>query len=441
MDICITKPVVGGVVAAVPSKSFAHRLLICAALADRGAFIECGATSEDIEATARCLTALGARVSYDGSGYNVMPVNLPETRDAVTLDCGESGSTLRFLLPVCGALGVSAEFVMRGRLHERPVAPLLEQLVSHCCEVSRNEGSISVRGRLGNGVYRLPGGVSSQFVSGLLFALPLLGGDSEIYIEGREESVPYIDMTLDTIRSFGVRVERGDGRYMIYGGQKYCSPGRLGVEGDWSNAAFWLCAGAIGGGAIDKVGSRTVQGGGVDRRRGVTCSGLNMRSGQGDMALLSLLERFGAAVSYDGGSVSVAPAGLRGLRIDAGDIPDLVPVLSVVAAAADGDTEIYNAERLRIKESDRLQAVTVVLRELGADMTELTDGLQIRGGKRLRGGTVSSFGDHRIVMMAAVASCLCEAPVVISGAEAVNKSYPGFFTDFESLGGEWRVEG
>ena len=436
MVVRIVRPIDGGEIRAVPSKSYAHRLLICAALADGETLIECGAASDDIEATVSCLEGIGARIGYDGAVFKVGPTTLAERAlpahtlsahthfsrgNSVIQNCGESGSTLRFMLPVCCALGIPAEFVMKGRLPERPVAPLLEQLALHGCEISASEGGLRVQGKLRSGVFELPGNVSSQFVSGLLFALPLLEGDSEIFVEGKEESAPYIDMTLDTVKSFGIDAKRREGYYRIDGGRGYSTTGTARVEGDWSNAAFWLCAGAAGG-------------------RGVTCTGLNTRSRQGDMAVIEVLERFGAAVSCIGDSVTVKPARLGGIRIDAGDIPDLVPVLSVVAAAAQGETEIYNAGRLRIKESDRLRAVTETLRALGADISELEDGLLIRGNGALRGGKVSSFGDHRVAMMAATASVLCEGPVEISGAESVNKSYPGFFKDFVTLGGTYQVK-
>jgi len=306
---------------------------------------------------------------------------------------------------------------MKGRLPERPMSPLLSELTAHGCTLDGVGGSpLICKGQLTSGEFNLPGNVSSQFISGLLFALPLLQGDSRINIHGKTESKPYIDMTLDALKIFGIEVESGDGYYAIKGGQKYCAPGIVSVEGDWSNAAFWLCAGAIG--------------------RGMTVTGLNLSSNQGDMAVVRLLERFGAVVTYGNDCVTIEPAHLRGIRIDAEDTPDLVPILAAVASVAEGETVIYNAERLRIKESDRLRAVTETLCALGADITETQDGLIINGKKSLRGGTVSSFGDHRIAMTAAIASIRCNDLVAINGAEAVDKSYPGFWRDFTTLGGE-----
>jgi len=418
MTIEITKAPYGGTVAAVPSKSHAHRLLICAALADVDTYITCGAESDDIDITSGCLKNLGARLDRDASGFTVKPIAYPMPDGTIKLDCGESGSTLRFMLPVCCALGASAEFIMRGRLPRRPMEPLLGQLAAHGCEIARDaDGNLKCSGGLTGGVYEIPGDISSQFISGLLLSLPLINDNSEISVTGKTESGPYIEMTMDALRIFGINIDRANDVYKISGGRRYRSPGVVNVEGDWSNAAFWLCAGAIGGG-------------------GITCTGLNLDSGQGDRAVTRLLEEFGANVVFGEHSVTVTPGKLQGIAIDAGDTPDLVPALSAVAAVADGETTIYNAGRLRIKESDRLRAVSETLRTLGADINETRDSLLIKGKGALRGGTVSSFADHRIAMMAAITSIVCENPVIITDAGAVNKSYPGFFTDFEKLGGK-----
>ena len=417
MNITINRPPSGGTVKAIASKSQAHRLLICAALSDKKTRVDCTETSVDIEATAGCLRALGARISRDDEGYVVEPIRASSLGDTKTLDCCESGSTLRFMLPVCCALGVTAEFHMSGRLPQRPMSPLLEQLSAHGCTFSgEGSSSLNVIGKLTGGEFNLPGNISSQFISGLLLAP--VDGDSVINVAGKPESKPYVDMTLDALKLFGVKIESFDGGYRVFGcAESYKSPGLTVVEGDWSNAAFWLCAGAIG-------------------KNAVTCTGLNLKSSQGDMAVVEMLKRFGATVTYGADSVTAAPSKLRGIRIDAGDTPDLVPVLAVVASAAQGETVIYNAERLRIKESDRLSTVEQTLRTLGADITQTRDGLIIKGADILRGGAVSSFGDHRIAMTAAIASIVCKGKVTINGAEAVDKSYPGFWSDFTALGAD-----
>jgi 3-phosphoshikimate 1-carboxyvinyltransferase len=416
-DVKVSPCRLNGVVRAIPSKSQAHRALICAALADKPTSIECNGGSDDIAATADCLSALGAKIGLEQGVYAVSPLKR-DARDIATLDCGESGSTFRFMLPIAGALGREASFILKGRLPERPLSPLYEELVRHGAELSP-QGSVPFRasGRLAPGRYSLDAGVSSQFISGLLFALPLLGADSELQLTGQAESFPYIELTLAMLEMFGVKTEFKDNVFYIPGGQTYCSPGRTQVEGDWSNASFWLSAGAIGDGSV-------------------TCTGLNFKSRQGDRAVIEILAKFGARIEVkeNDSSVTVSGGKLRGIEIDARDIPDLVPVLAVVGARAEGKTVIRNAGRLRTKESDRLAAINAVLRALGADSEETGDGLVIHGGKAFKGCQVSSCGDHRIAMSAAVAATVCEEPVVIQGAQAINKSYPGFFDDLRSLG-------
>ena len=380
-----------GVIPAIPSKSAAHRLYICAALADTPTDIACDGTSKDIEATKACLAAMK-------QGNTILP-------------CGESGSTLRFLLPVVAALGLEADFRMEGRLPQRPLVPLDAQLQAHGVTLTRPQPDLlHVSGRLTPGDFTLPGNVSSQYISGLLFALPLLEGKSTLTVTGPVESAPYIAMTLDALNQFGVRPEIENNVYTV-SPTSYTSPGTAVVEGDWSNAAFWLCAGALSG--------------------PVTVTGLNPDSLQGDKQIFERLSRFGANTQQTGSSFTVSPGPLTALDIDAAAIPDLVPVLSVVAAAAAGTTRVYNAGRLRLKESDRIRTVLDLLHSLGADAEETADGLLIHGGKPLTGGTVDSANDHRIAMAAAVAGTLC--PVTVTGAEAVQKSYPKFWEDYEKM--------
>jgi 3-phosphoshikimate 1-carboxyvinyltransferase len=417
MNIKITKSIDGGSVRAIASKSQAHRLLICAALSDKESHVVCPQRSADIDATVRCLSALGAIIRHTDKGFFVRPITSLGIEGRRTLDCGESGSTLRFLLPVSGALGAYSAFQMSGRLPSRPLSPLYEELLTHGCVLSDpGKNPLYCYGQLEPGDFTVAGNISSQFISGLLFALPLVNGDSTVTITGQVESGPYIDMTVSALRQFGIAIRKEAQRYFIQGNQTYRSPGTVNVEGDWSNAAFWLCAGAVGG-------------------RSVTCTNLNMDSLQGDKAVVRLLERFGAHVEASADSVTVSPGKLTGIELDAGDIPDLVPVLASVASVADGRTVIYNAERLRIKESDRLHSVTETLTSLGADISETETGLVINGKPELNGGEVFSFGDHRIAMTAAVISAACKNPVLIQKVEAISKSYPGFFRDFAALGG------
>ena len=379
-----------GEIPAIGSKSAAHRLLICAALAKGPTQILCRETSNDIEATRMCLAAM----KPDG-----------------TLPCGESGSTLRFLLPVAAALGLDVTFEMEGRLPQRPMGPLEEQLSAHGITVTRpTANTLAICGQLTPGDYVLPGNVSSQFISGLLFALPLLDRPSTLTVTGNLESGPYVDMTLEALAQFGVEISV-DNQVFSIPAAAYRSPGTAEVEGDWSNAAFWLCAGALGG--------------------PVTVTGLRPDSLQGDKVVFDLLRQLGAKTCRSGDRFTVSSAPLRGMEIDAAAIPDLVPILAVTAAAAEGETRITNAGRLRLKESDRLETVHRLLLAMGADAEQTADGLIIRGGKPLTGGTIDSFGDHRIAMAAAIAGLLC--PMTVTGAEAVAKSYPNFWRDYRRL--------
>ena len=423
MTVKITKPLQGGTIKAIASKSEAHRLLICAALGDNQTFILCPESSQDIDATARCLIVLGTEIWHQNGGFNIVPLKRNETvynQKRYLLDCGESGATLRFILPVCGALGATAEISMGGRLPERPISELYNEMVKHGCVLSEKGVSpLSCEGQLKSGEYNLPGDITSQYISGLLFALPLLSGDSMINITSEFLSRPYVDLTLKTLSKFGVKVIDESDSFIVPGNQVFRSPESLQVGGDWSNAAFWLSAGAIGPGSV-------------------TCTNLDFESKQGDKQIIELLKKFGAYVFCEKSSATATPGKLRGIDIDAGDIPDLVPVLAAVASVAEGQTTIYNAGRLRTKESDRLHTVTKVLTDLGADVTETNDGMIIKGKPSLSGGSVEAYGDHRIVMTSVIISAACRNDVEIKEAQAVKKSYPGFFADFRGiLGGEF----
>ncbi len=377
-----------GRVAAVPSKSQSHRLLIAARLSENPVQISNLIYSQDIEATQRCMDALKSPGA-----------ELPE------LDCGESGSTLRFLIPLALVLRGGALFKGHGRLMQRPQGPYFDLFEEKGIFYRQEGDSLTVRGKLTAGEYRLPGNVSSQFVTGLLYALPLLQGDSRIRLTSNLESKDYVNMTLDALEKFGVTVREEDEGYFVPGGQHYA--GRdLCVEGDWSGAAFWLAANVLG--------SR------------VELSGLDPNSAQGDRAVASWAERLA-----EPGNV----------KIDVSGIPDLVPPLAAMAACRAGETHLVNAARLRMKESDRLFSVAQVLGALGARVREGEDFLAICGQEELSGGVeVSAHNDHRIAMMAAVAATVCKAPVQITGAEAVKKSYPDFWRDFAALGGKVRFE-
>lgn len=392
------------------SKSVAHRLLICAALGREKTTLGIDGFSKDILATAACLKALGAGIRKTERTIRVTPIQNPVSGGL--LPCGESGSTLRFLLPVAGALGMSGYFRMEGRLPERPMQAYEALLCENGMTIERDGSWLRFGGQLQSGEYRLPGDVSSQYFSGLLMALPLLRGESRVIAEGNLESAGYIQLTEDAIRRAGVTFERSGQCWMIPGAQRFSLPGFLRAEGDWSNAAFFLCMGALS-------------------ERGVTVRGLNLASSQGDMAVLEILKRFGALVEPDpdAGSVTVRHGQLCPTVIDAAPIPDLIPVLSVLACGAVGDTRIENAARLRMKESDRLQSTARLIRDLGGSVEELPEGLVIHGTGRLTGGTVDPCNDHRIAMSAAVAACLCSQSVTVRDAQCVQKSYQSFWGD------------
>ncbi len=405
-----------GTLDAIPSKSAAHRLMICAALADGQTTITCPQRSQDIDATLRCLTGLGTSFLPQGKGYLVTPAAKKSRVEDCLLDCGESGSTLRFLLPVAGALGADTTFQLAGRLVQRPMGPLIEQLETHGCKtyLDQEKKTLSISGQLTPGAYRLPGDVSSQFFTGLLFALPLLGEESILEIDGELESASYIKLTTQALAAFGVTPERIETGWVIRP-QAYHTPGRAIVEGDWSNAAPWLCMGAIDGDSI-------------------TVKGLDPDSLQGDKAICRVLGEMGVPIHRTADRCTSHTGRLHPTTIDARDIPDLVPVLAALAAAIPGTTTITGAARLRLKESDRLATTAATLNALGGEVEVTDDGLIIRGKAHLLGGMVDAAGDHRIAMAAAVASCACREPVVITGAQAVEKSYPTFWHDLRALG-------
>lgn len=401
----LTAKAAAGTVQAVCSKSFLHRALICAALCEGTTAIRCGEVGEDILATADCLTALGASITHTPEGFTVRGGLHSKT---AVLFCRESGSTLRFLLPVAAALGIFTEFVCEKSLLARPLEPLLSALETHGCRFTKTSAGLRCEGQLLPGDYRLDGSISSQYLTGLLLALPLLPGNSRIILTEPLCSAPYVRLTRAVQALFHISTSDD---FFIRGKQCYQSIPTLIAEGDWSNAAPFLCAGAFS-------------------EEGVTVTGLSADSVQGDRAITELLSRFGAEVCVSDTAVTVRRGALHGIAADASDIPDLVPLLALLGACAEGETVISGAGRLRSKESDRLSATAQVLGSLGACVTVLPDGLKIVGNGHLTGGTVSSFGDHRIAMLAAVASLVCDFPVCIDGAEAVSKSYPSFFEDF-----------
>lgn len=427
MNVRILPSVLSGRVDAIASKSDVHRLLFCAAQADAPVTIRMNAPAllpDDLLATVEVLRQLGAFVVVSDGTITVTPGT--EVPAAPAFDCRESGSTLRFLLPLAAAKCTNPSFTGQGRLPDRPVGELLEALAANGIRASGDRLPFSFEGNLHSGIFELPGDVSSQYITGLLLALPGLPGDSEIRLTTPLQSAGYVDITLHALRRFGVRVDATSRGYHIPGGQTFRSPGTLIADGDWSNAAGFFVAGAIG-------------------KQPLTVCGLSPDSPQGDRQIVPLLKNtFGASVTENReengtGSYTIAPAGpLKSGNVDVTDIPDLFPVLAAAACFAQGRTTFTGGERLRLKESDRIATVRTMIEALGGTAEETPDGLIVCGVDEtggLTGGTVDACNDHRIVMAASLAATACRGPVTVLGAEAVNKSYPSFFRDLTLLGG------
>lgn len=397
------------------SKSIVHRLLICAALGQEKMTIRYDGLSRDIRATADCLNALGADIRAGEKELRITPIAKQKQTEKAFLPAGESGSTLRFLIPLAGALGRQADFHMEGRLSERPLAPFDQLLREHGMSLRREGQILHCEGQLDGGMFRLPGNISSQYFSGLLMALPILSGESRLQTEGEMESAAYVRLTEEVLHMADVRfVRENKSTWTISGCQTPYLPQTVRAEGDWSNAAFFLCAAAL---------SET----------GIRVSGLNPSSVQGDRQILQILREFGAEIMTDQDCISVRQGNRCPLSIDAMAIPDLVPVLAILSCGAEGTSRITGASRLRWKESDRLKATTALIHSLGGEAEELPDGIIVHGNGRLSGGKIDAFNDHRIAMSAAVAAVLCSEPVIVPKAECVEKSYPAFWRDFEKL--------
>ncbi len=413
--ISIHPATLGGSISAIPSKSAAHRLFIAASLADRPSQWHLPTSSIDIDTTLACMQALGAEIARDGETVSITPID--QAWRAATIDCQESGSTLRFLLPVSAALGTSADFIGHGRLPERPIADILNVLQQLGATTTNDHLPLTIRGPLHGGAVALPGHISSQYLTGLLLAAPLLDEDLDITLTTPLQSRPYIDLTLDVLRRFGVTVEEDGSHFHVAANARYTLPeGETTIEGDWSNASFFLAAGALSA--------------------PVTMTGLDLASSQGDKAILDLLRGFGAKVDIIDNAIHVSPAPLKAQTISVKEIPDALPILAVIAAQAEGTTTFTDIERLRLKESDRIATTTALLEAMGVSCSSDAHALHVTGTNQLHGGcTVDSAGDHRIAMAAAIAALNGDAPITLIGAEAVRKSYPHFFDDYSSLGG------
>lgn len=422
MDLIVYPKRIEGRIKAIESKAHAHRVLIASALAselgtNKKTLVRINHYSQDIEATISCLEALGAGFEKTLEGLWITPIKKPT--EGASLNCQESGSSLRFILPLAASLVNSFNVKGSGKLPQRPLKELQREMSKKGSSFFPQTLPFKVEGRLEAGRFRLPGNVTSQYISGLLFALPLLSKNSCIEIEGDLESAGYVDMTLAVLEDFSIEIRRAEGKFKIKGNQQYISPGEVAIEGDWSNSAFFMGMGALGG--------------------DVLLSGLDKNSKQPDKAFLDLLKNMGAGLEEGKEGIRIFSKELKGIKADISSSPDLMPILSVLMAGAKGSSLIKGGKRLRLKESDRLEAMEKNLRELGVNLEVEGDDLYIKGGSILKGGAVDSFMDHRIVMALTSCASLCKGPILITGSEAVEKSYPNFFEDYKALGGDYNV--
>ena len=461
MKVIIKPSILKGRIKAVSSKSHIHRVILAASLCEEKTIIKNVNMSEDILATIKCAEEIGTKITFIDNEVIVFPkgvnsfdeISLDNSEVTKNFNCNESGSTLRFILPIIGALNLRANIFGKGRLVERPNELLVNELEKNGMNVTsffgkkqngfdkkleekleekslkntdetfynkelENENSakmFEVSGQLKPGKYFLDGNVSSQYFTGLLFALPLLSGDSEIVLKSPLQSKGYVDLTIETLNTFGIKIKENNNGYTVLGGQKYISPKEVTGQGDWSNGAFFLVAGALGG--------------------EITVDGLSINSTQGDKEIVNIIKAIGADVTVKNNSVTVKKNQINAIKKDVSNIPDLAPIMAVLASVATGESDFFNGERVRLKECDRLYAMQECLYKIGANITEKPDGLIIKGRENLKGGSVNSFNDHRIVMAIAVASVVSKGEIQINNAEAIAKSYPKFFEDFAALGG------
>ncbi len=408
MNVKITPNNLLGEFQASPSKSYAHRLIIATFLAGKGVVKNVGSSS-DIKATLAVIKALGAVYKYNGTDLTVTGIR-PVL--ACECNCADSASTLRFMVSIVSALGIKATFCGSKGLMNRP----MEGLFTCLNERGANIRDYKVKGKLSAGVFQIDGEVSSQYISGLLFALPLLDGDSEIVIKGNLVSKGYIDITLDVLAKFGIEINVSEKGYIVKGNQKYVCPEGLKTEGDYSSAACFLAAGAIGG--------------------RVTANNLEKNSCQGDRQIVNILKKFGANVEINENSVTVSPNKLVGITLDVENNLDLAQIISVVAFFAEGVTTLNSVNRLKFKESDRLLAI-MNMAEIAGIKTEYSENsIKIYGGKPVGGMFVCEL-DHRTAMSTSILACYAKGHSTIVGAEAVQKSYTNFYNDLKILGGKF----
>ena len=407
MDIKIYPSKLIGILNAPSSKAYSQRMIIAAALANGVSEITNITVSKDISVSAGAMEALGANVLADEGTFTIRGIKAPPAK--AEIDCCESGATLRFVIPIAAALGTESTFMGQGKLPQRPITPYFREFPAKGITFEPQGGlPLHMTGKLTAGEYKMEGDISSQFITGLLYALPLCNGDSVVKLTSPLQSKPYVDMTISALKKFGIEItetsENGLPAYIVKGNQKY-SPCDVRVEGDYSQAAFFYVANALGS--------------------EIEIRNLDPDSAQGDKEIVNIIRNCGSE--------------LKPFTADVGDIPDLVPILTVLGCLTKGTSRIVNAARLKIKESDRLVDVANALNAIGGKVTAGDDHLEIQPVEKFTGGEVDSCNDHRIVMAAAIAALSSDSPVIIKGAEAVNKSYPRFFEDYKSLGGNFEI--
>lgn len=401
-----------GIVTAIGSKSEIQRYLLAAALSCDETVIDNFFASNDTLNAAECLSKCFAAVNVNKSKCTVIPFK--EKRVCGDFDVGESATLLRLLLPICALRGGEYSFTMGENLAKRPHAPLIGQLEAAGAHIVQEGKRIVLSQKASASVFVLPADISSQYISGMLMAMP--GSDKNVILrkKGKITSKPYIDLTVDVLKKFGINVKSFSNSFFISKNEKYITPQKLTVGGDWSNSSYFFGMGALAG-------------------RGITVCGLDMHSVQGDKRIIDILRTFGAKVAVQGSSVSVTRGELNPVRINADGIPDLIPIIAVLACGACGTTVINGTGRLRYKESDRVTGIYELILSLGGKVKIGQDSIAVCGTGRLKGGMVNTYADHRMIMAASAASVICSEPVTVSHAESINKSYPGFFEVLDSL--------
>lgn len=424
MKIEIKPCVLSGSVEIPPSKSYSHRAIIAGALSNknRKSKIENIIFSEDIETTIQIMENFGAVIKKNEKSVEIFGNNGNITIQNKYVQCNESGSSIRFLMPLSLVNKNEIIFDGKGKLIERPLYSYYKifekQKIFY--ETSNGKLPVKIKGKLNSGLYEIDGDISSQFITGLLYTLPLLEGNSKLIINKNLESKGYVDLTLKMLELAGIKIKNNNYKSFDIKGKQQYNPINYTVEGDYSQVAFWIVAGIISSNINNEI----------------KCLHMNKNSLQGDREIINIVEKMGAKIEFCKDTIIIKPSKTKGAIIDVAQCPDLAPILTVLAALSEGESQIINGERLRIKESDRLAAIRTELNKLGAKIEEIGDSLLIKGVEKFEGGVeVSGWNDHRIAMSLAIASTKCEKKIILNGAESVKKSYPHFWEEFEKMGG------